>query len=208
MSKLLRVYGLNVATLLLALYVLAPPVASQAAVMLFGSFSGTAKAVAVNTSGAMSVVVSGQAPIALSSSVTQVCTTADTNETDLWNFSLPAGTLATNGQALRFTAMGTYGATANNKTLKLYLGTTSYSTDTTASSAGQWSTVGTIVRTAATTQQALVWGAISGGTFRGGSLSALAETLANALAVKITGTNGTAAANDICFKSGFLEFVK
>src|SRR6185503_7835339 len=46
-------------------------------------------------------------------------------EDDLMTYSLAANSLATNGQAIHVTAFGTFGANANNKTIKFFFGATS-----------------------------------------------------------------------------------
>lgn len=151
----------------------------------------------------------GSASGVLTVSTTSAQTAADTNETDLWTYSLPANTLDVNGRTVRVTAYGSYGATANNKTVKLYFGAAVTSdSGTVAANGGNWKFVAEITRTGAATQIASALRVVGGfATGSGNSLTAPAETLSGALTIKVTGTNGTAAAGDIVFKGALVELL-
>lgn len=142
----------------------------------------------------------------LTTSVTATCTTAVTTEETLWQYTLPANSLATNGRGVRITIFGSFGATANGKTVRMYFGGSQlYAAASTAINNGPWSYRGEVMRTGATTQ-------VGNGLLHGGqatqfiqTTNAPAETLTSAVIIKVTGQNGTAAANDICVKSAAVE---
>jgi len=135
---------------------------------------------------------------------TQGATIANTSETDLITIALPANLLDVNGNGIRLTAFGTCPATATTKRMRLYFGATVVS-DTTAVTInnGAWKLDAIIIRTGATAQiaQGTEFSTQAAGPSTVVSSSTQfgtpAETLANAITVKITGQNGTANANDI-----------
>jgi hypothetical protein len=143
----------------------------------------------------------------LTTSTTTAQTAADTVETTLWTYSLPANTLSANGKGVRIVAWGTTGATANGKTIKLYFGGTTLVTAGNALNNGQWKVNGLVLRSGAATQVGtadLVFGGWAGAA---ATATAPAETLSGAVTIRVTGTNGTAAAGDIVFKGAVVEAV-
>jgi hypothetical protein len=144
----------------------------------------------------------------LTTSTTSVCTIADTNETDLWTYSLPAGALNADGRGVRITTWGTYANNANVKTVRLYVGATAiFSNATPTSAAGTWVGDAVVIRTGATSQTYRRLFQATGAT-AGWDSATLAETMANALTIKISGQNGTASAGDVCVKGAFVETIK
>lgn len=187
---------------------------AQTAIRLFGTTStGTPRAVLVNSSGAMVVTAggagagAGQFPVLLTSNATTTGTGANTTETDLWTYSLPAGTLSTNLWGVRIKAWGTTGANANNKTFKVYFGATQIVALSTTANASGWTSLGTVLRTAAATQQAGAQLQIGLGTTQSTS-TAPAETLSGAVTIKVTGQNGSAVANDCVFRGATVELLR
>jgi hypothetical protein len=139
-----------------------------------------------------------------------VGTGADTTEDVLQTYTLPANTLSVAGQSLRITCPYSTGATANNKTVKLYFGGSSVSTGVIAANAQQGYLQLIVMRTAAATQGVFASGV--GGT---GSVSPIAVTytagtdaLTAGVVIKCTGTNGTAAANDVIARGMITELIK
>jgi hypothetical protein len=146
----------------------------------------------------------------LNAQTAAVGTGADTTEDVLQTYTLPASTLSAAGQSLRVTCWGSTGATANNKTMKLYFGASVVSTVTAASNAQKWWLDVVVMRTAAATQQVLGRGVA--GT---GSLTPVAvytnsgtDDLTAGVVIKCTGTNGTAAANDVVANGMITELIK
>lgn len=146
----------------------------------------------------------------LNAQTASVGTIADTNETTLEQYTLPANTLAVAGQSVRITCPFSTGATANNKTVKLYFGASSVTTGALASNAQQGYLQLIVMRTAAATQ-----GVFASGVAGTGSVSPVAVTytagtdaLTAGVLIKCTGTNGTAAANDIIARGMITELIK
>ena len=125
-------------------------------------------------------------------------TTATTNEEVLITYTLTASSLNSDGRGLRIKAAGTTAANTHTKTIRLYLGSTVLMSNnvTTAPNAAGWEFECEIFRTGATTQKAIARGTV-GSAQQTTTYAGVGETLANALAVKITGQNGTASAADI-----------
>lgn len=145
------------------------------------------------------------APRVLHKSVTSAQTGANTDETTLWSYSLPAGTLASDGQAVRITVFGTTAANGNTKNVMLKFGATTLGARTTPASEATWQAVATVMRSGATAQVATAQSHITGGIAQ--TTTAPAETLANAITIVCTGTNGTANAGDITFRGAIVEFL-
>lgn len=138
-------------------------------------------------------------PGLLYSTLSAVSTGADTLETTLASYSLPAGQLSANGQAIEIEAAGEFAANANVKTVKIYFGSHSFVLNqaTAAPNGVNWFVHQRVVRYGATAQVR------GGASFAGVVLqmtnedSSLTQDLTAAVLVKITGTNGVATAGDI-----------
>lgn len=79
-------------------------------------------------------------------------------ETDLCKATLEANGLYKNGQAVKFTALGTTAANGNNKTLRAYFGGTKiFDSGALVLNNDNWVIEGLIVRTASKVQFAYVW---------------------------------------------------
>ena len=109
-------------------------------------------------------------------------------EDDLITYTLPGGTLATNGDSLLCTFAGTTAANTNAKTGKLYFGASSSSLLST-SSAGvtYWKMQMLVVRTGAATQRVVMWGGNNGADIYNQYFDAT-ETLSGNITIKATGT--------------------
>lgn len=124
-------------------------------------------------------------------------------EDTLITYTIPANTLAKDGYNFSVTAWGTFGATANNKTIKMYFGSSVlYDTGAIAANGGSWQIISTITRTGAATQQAIT-SIISSNILVVNSVSYVVptETLSGTIIIKCTGT-GTA--NNDIVQNGFL----
>lgn len=165
----------------------------------------------VVASGSAQMRITGQPPTLvqqLTETHTSVCTVADTAETDLWTYSLPAGKLNVDGKAVRITVVGTFGATANNKTIKLYFGSSVSDSGAIAQNGTNWRFDATVWRTGAAAQIAQVLriaGAFQTGT--GNSINTPSQDTTAAITIKMTGTNATAAANDVCVRGATVELI-
>lgn len=139
----------------------------------------------------------------LDSVFTNVGTDANTNEKDLYSFSVPGSTLGVNGQSLLLSGAITFGNNADNKTIRFKLGATTLFTQTLTDTTGAsvLSFRLRIVRTGTAAQRADL--TIDQNTLTGAVLASFAtatETMANALDLKVTGQNEVATANDALFR--------
>lgn len=152
----------------------------------------------------------------LTVSTTSAQTGANTTETDLWTYSLPANTLSADNYGVRITAFLKNGATANNKTIRAYFGATVVvSSGAYAGNAHNVKVVVEVFRTAASAQKAIGLLTSQGSGVTAGSAPGAASDYTTpaadttgAITIKITGQNGTAAAGDIVFQGGFIEFLR
>ena len=135
-------------------------------------------------------------------------TIADTLETDLWTYSLPANTLSADGQLLRVRVFGLTASNANVKTIKLYWGAVAYTINgITAAPIGlQWFSDALFIRTGASAQIRNKWGVIGTVPELSTVNSVLAADTTAAITIKVTGQNGTANAGDITFSGAVVEF--
>jgi hypothetical protein len=185
---------------------------AQQSIRLFGTTStGTSRAVLVSAAGNMMVSAgasgAGQFPVLLTSNTTTYTALANTNEQDMWTYSLPAATLATDGQAVRITSFGTKAANANNVTIKSYFGATQVAALSFTTSGASWRTEAIVLRTGAATQ-------LGGGDVEVGlgsvnvTVATPAATLSGAVTIKVTGQSATGTAADYVFRGATVEFLK
>lgn len=162
---------------------------------------------AANVPGVSYGGVGATLPGVLTKSVTSASTTAVTTEETLWSYSLPAGTLASRGQAVRIRVFGSTANNANSKTIRLKWGASSVRDISTSTTGGiGWRYDCTIMRSGAAAQVidcALQIGSSPGTYF---ALSGT-ETLSGAVTIALTGQNGTANAGDITFLGAIVEFL-
>ena len=108
------------------------------------------------------------------------------------------------------TTKNSTGATANNKTVKLYFGASLVSTGVIAANAQQGYLQLIVMRTAAATQGVFASGV--GGTTSVAPIAvtytAGTDALTAGVVIKCTGQNGTAAANDIIARAMITELIK
>lgn len=143
----------------------------------------------------------------LTVSTTSAQTGANTNETDLWTYSLPANTLSANTYGVRVTAWGSLAANGNTKTVRGYFGATVVSTQGGGFNGTGFRHVFEVFRTGASAQvgQGGAW--VNAGTAMNTPVTP-AEDTTGAITIKITGTNGTANAGDIVFRGAMVEFLR
>lgn len=119
-----------------------------------------------------------------------------TTETDLMTYTLPANTMAVNGQGIRVSAYGTTAANGNSKTARLYFGASVVAIQAAITSSGSaWHATMIVLRTGAATQAAggNIWTALNTGN---PASPFPAETLSGPIVIKATGQSGTGS-NDI-----------
>lgn len=124
-------------------------------------------------------------------------------ETTLFTYTLPAGTLGTNGESILIQSAGTYATSVNSKTIKFKFGGTTVSTGALAvTTTAPWWLEATVIRVDATNQKvilALITG--SSTQLAEAVYSTATETLSGTVTISITGQGG--ATNDVVG-----EFVK
>jgi hypothetical protein len=138
---------------------------------------------------------------------TASATGTGTSEQILKTYTLPAGTLAVNGQALRIRCYGVTGATANNKTMKLYFGASVITTPTAATNAKGFYLEMTVMRTGAATQQVNATGYVDTTPVTPYANAGTDDLTADAV-IKCTGTDGTSAAADITVSAFQIEALR
>lgn len=141
----------------------------------------------------------------LSGQAGSIATAANTTETTLFSFVLPGGSLKNVGDQVEVFAFGKTGATANNKTIIGYFGAASFTTGAVAGNNVAWAVRMRIVKDGANTQSIYASGSI-GSTVVTATWQAGTEKDGNDILIKVTGTNGTAAASDILGKAMQVEF--
>jgi hypothetical protein len=187
---------------------------STVAVQDEGAAQGSASTFNFTGAGATATVTGGVAEVNIPqgaggsfraySSFTAVGTPANTTETDLQTYSLPAGTLSNNGQGVRIRASGTYAATTRSRAARLYFGATviASSGPTPTSTLTNWFLDIIVHRTGATSQLGSgisINNFVNSGTNTAGAArSTPGETLSGAVTIKVTGqSGGSAVANDV-----------
>jgi hypothetical protein len=144
----------------------------------------------------------GKSPISIFTS-TASASNVSTGVTDLISYTLPANTLAVDGQKLRITAWGTFANNANTKIINVLFG--GFAVDARGSTQANvaWHLSAVVVRTGASAQ------IVFGDGFLGGSLNVSTNALASALnapvTIKVTGQGG--ASNDITQLGMFVEWL-
>lgn len=138
---------------------------------------------------------------------TAASTTGTTNEVTLQQYTLPGGLLANAGDSVRVSCWGTTATNSNNKTMKLYFGSSSISTPTASTSNKGWRLAMTVMRRTAATQAVDSWGLVDTTAVTPSNADG-AETLASAVTIKCTGTNGTASASDITAQGMLVEAIR
>lgn len=148
-------------------------------------------------------------PQRLYSKYSDTGTTAVTSEETLATYSVTAGYVANDGEAIRITASGTFAANGNTKTVKVKFGGNTYVTNaaTTAPNGLSWSAVVTIFRSGSTSAIGSGYILVDGEPAENVNIQKGGITWANANNVLITGQNGTAAANDIVCSTVLVEHI-
>jgi len=145
----------------------------------------------------------------LNNTSTQAATTAVTTEEDLLSYTLPGGTLANTGDAVRIKWWGVTANNTNNKTLRFYWdGTAIYDSGALPAQASQWLYECIIHRTGAATQDIMQWfGFYNGAVITPNFSPSLAATLSGDVIIKCTGQNAVASANDMINHGMSVEYL-
>jgi hypothetical protein len=136
-------------------------------------------------------------------SVTASGTDADLLSKTLWTYTVPGGTLHTEGKTLRVRAWGQVDATVTTKTITFRVGGTAISSPTGSVTSDSWYFDATIIRAGSASQRVIVNGHLAGAVARG--IVSTTHTMANDMTVSVTAVNGTAVANQITFTAALVE---
>lgn len=111
-------------------------------------------------------------------------------ETDLYSYTMSAGTLSTDGESLEGVVAGTFAATANNKRIRLKIGTTTVfdSGSLAITSATDWSLTYNLIRVSDASQKCVGTLTLSNTTTQSFTdYATAAETLSVSNIIKVTG---------------------
>lgn len=142
-----------------------------------------------------------------------VATGANTTPTVGFTYTLPAASLAVDGQGVRVRAWGAFANNANGKEVTVSFGaaTPVFAAPTTTAGLTAWNAVYEVFRTGAATQNSWAWFQAAGATHTpiawGSSGAGGTETLSGSVVIAVTGTNGVAAANDIIMHGLLVEYL-
>lgn len=145
----------------------------------------------------------------LDSKYSDTGTTAVTTEEELYSYTLPAGTIANDGEGIRVTAYGSFAGNANTKTIEFRFAGNAYvgNAVTSAPNGVDFKAEFQVLRSGATS--AVGYGDLTvGAVSQGIDTSKAGVTWANTNDVTIAGQNGTAAANDIVLSMVIVEQIR
>jgi hypothetical protein len=149
----------------------------------------------------------------LTSIIAPVSIPADTNEDTLHTYTLPANSLAVNGQSVRVTMWGTFANNAHNKTVRVYFGATAFAFPATALAvaAHTWTVDMVVTRLTATTQAAKARYQDTSGVSEVVAVNLVAspaETLSGNIVIRNTGQiTATPTAGDIIATATVVELM-
>ena len=145
----------------------------------------------------------------LDSQYSNTATTAVTSVENLYTFTVPGGTISSNGSGIRVTAYGEFAGNANTKTIQFLFGGNAYVANaaTSAPNGVDFKASFDVLRTGAT-------GAVGFGNMAVGAVNQGVDnskggvTWANDNDVVVNAQNGTAAANDIILSMVIVEQIR
>ena len=144
----------------------------------------------------------------IDSTTTEACTAADTDLTTLWTYTLPGGTINTDGRGFRVTVFGVFGNNTNTKNLFVVFGNDTIYARSNATTGGlAWSITATVLRVSNTSYVGQGVGVLAGTGFAFPPVTP-AETFSEDTAIIMRAQNGSANANDVCFDGGFIELLQ
>src|SRR6202035_540254 len=134
----------------------------------------------------------------LATQLVSAATGANTTETDLQTFTLPANLFDAVGRGIRFKMWGATGADANTKTVRVYFGTGNKIYDSTGviSNNGSWMVMGEIYKIGTNLQASWTTG-IFINSWPSTDAQQNSQTESGTIVLKVTGQNSTAVASDI-----------
>lgn len=160
-----------------------------------------------HTGAAFKAVVEALVPLKLN--VTSVGNGADQTEDVLSTFSIPANTMGANGvQGFEIDAWGTFGATGDNKQVKLYFGAVNIASGVVTDNAKNWHMRLKVYRSGLNTQ-VVVGDGQHDTTVTTPTVTTGAEVETGAIIAKVTGQETTAStANQIVVKAFVVKAIE
>jgi hypothetical protein len=164
------------------------------------------QSVTVGTGGAGALNCGTITAATLTTTTTSVQTGANTTETDLWTYTVPAGTLNADGRGFRVHIDGTTAANANNKTVRFYIGAANSASVLGGAPNGiaWWADIH-IIRNADSGQRTMLTTFSSAATFTFNTNTTTPGSWSSPVQLKVTGQNGTASAGDIVLRTVTVE---
>ena len=138
---------------------------------------------------------------------TAVAGSATSAEQTFFTYTLPAAAIASAGQGIRVYCWGGTGATATNKTMKLYFGNQVVATPAAATNNKGW-LLEQVVYTRSATRQAFMGKGTVDTTAVAIVASDATETLASGVVIKCTGIQASAVAHEIVASGFLVELIK
>ena len=183
------------------------------------AFSGAVSAASCALSGALTalkaVLSAGSGTGTFSASgvlnvqPTTIATIANHTETTGHTYTLPASSLAANGESVRVKAWGTCAANTNNKRVRLYFGGTAiYDSGAVAVNNKSWSVEALITRVSSGNQRCLISGSFNAAPISTSVVTDLTKTDTATQIIKTTMLNDSAdAAGDLTAEGFIVEFL-
>ncbi len=155
----------------------------------------------------------GEPPLSLSVQAPNVGTDADTSEKTLGTYTLPGGTLASEVEAVKITAFGTWAVGTDSRRIRLYFGSTVIlDTNQVHNAASSWRISALVLRDGAASQVALGEGIVGADPtideLRDLLSTTPAETMSGDIIIKVTGQNTASTANTIVIKGMMVQLIQ
>jgi hypothetical protein len=157
--------------------------------------------------GAIAEAIASMLGVLSSQTVTTEVGNVGAGEDDLMSYVLPANTLNANGRALRITAFGSFGATANAKILRFYFGPSGAQILSASPNNISWMAQITLIRNTATLHY-LTSFAVFGGGAQVPTMSAIGNAADATTPITIKFTGEGVADNDIKQRAMLIELLR
>jgi hypothetical protein len=138
---------------------------------------------------------------------TAVNNAAAAGDQDLMTYTLPANSLANDGDRVVITAWGVTAGNVNTKDIKVHFGSdVTYQTGATIFNSVVWKITTVIIRSGATSQVACTLWSAGGTLLTDVSSNTLSQTCSGAIIIKLTGASGASAGSDITQRGMTVEW--
>lgn len=139
--------------------------------------------------------------------VTSAATAANTTQTTLWTYDIPANTLTEDGQAVRVTIVGLLGANGNTKSLRSKVaGTQLLGVNSTGNNV-RFSHRLFIVRASSTQVVVIPEAVVPVTAFQAEVIQRITVTFSSTINIQFTGQNAVATAGDVTFETATVELL-